>query len=137
MKNELIATKINNPWSCSLTEQLTYFNILSFWSMKVNFITIMLCFIILTFKNFLCLKLSNHFHLKNMYVDHSDLRVSLLLCRYTTAITYDNHMSSHFHSWKDDFTEKPERFTETIKRCEKYGLIKRCKYIPVSLFHRS
>lgn len=53
--------------------------------------------------------------------------------RYTTAITYDNHMSSHFHSWKDDFTEKPERFTETIKRCEKYGLIKRCKYIPSRL----
>lgn len=53
--------------------------------------------------------------------------------RYRTAVSYDEHMSSHFHSWKEDFTEKPERFTETIKRCKKYGLLERCKYVPVSM----
>ena len=42
-------------------------------------------------------------------------------------------MSSHYHSWKEDFTEKPERFTETIQRCQKYKLLERCKYIPVSI----
>ena len=50
--------------------------------------------------------------------------------RYRTAVTYDDHMSSHYHSWKEDFTEKPERFTETIQRCQKYKLLERCKYIP-------
>ncbi|XP_076117817.1 protein deacetylase HDAC6-like isoform X2 [Mytilus galloprovincialis] len=53
--------------------------------------------------------------------------------KYRTAVSYDEHMSSHFHSWKEDFTEKPERFTETIKRCKKYGLLERCKYVPSRL----
>lgn len=53
--------------------------------------------------------------------------------RFRTAVCYDDHMSSHFHSWKEDFTEKPERFTETIRRCKKYGLLERCIKIPSRL----
>lgn len=43
-----------------------------------------------------------------------------------TGIIYDDRMIEHSCIWDPNYPECPERYKQSLKRCEDYGLIKRC-----------
>ncbi|KAG1654291.1 Histone deacetylase 6 [Nymphon striatum] len=53
-----------------------------------------------------------------------------LSCYLLTGLTFDHKMGLYNCPWNKQYKEKPERFTESIKKCEEYRLIEKCVIIP-------
>lgn len=52
------------------------------------------------------------------------------MVRSETGIIYDDSMDQHKCFWDEEHQERPERFTEIIKRCQELDLLDKCKRIP-------
>ncbi|XP_074645716.1 protein deacetylase HDAC6-like isoform X2 [Tubulanus polymorphus] len=48
-----------------------------------------------------------------------------------TGLVYDEQMAAYHCLWDKNHPERPERITESYKRCVEYGLVKRCTRLEV------